>query len=112
MEKDYQSVHMVLYSKENGNMDSYKDKVNIMVLMAHIKETGNVINLMASVFKRGKMEVCMKGFIKMAKSKVKEIMSGLISLFIKGNGIMVKYKEKENISIKMVKFIKVFFLII
>jgi hypothetical protein len=50
--------------------------------------------------------------IKIVKNKVQEHIFGLISLFIKGNGIMVKYKGKENILIKMEKFIKGFFLII
>jgi hypothetical protein len=80
--------------------------------MEHIKEIGNVTNLTVLGFKLGKMVVRMKDSIKIVKNKVQEHIFGLISLFIKGNGIMVKYKGKENILIKMEKFIKGFFLII
>ena len=61
---------------------------------------------MVSVLKLGMMGVYMKAIIRPEKSLDKGLIIGRISQFIKEIGTMEEFREKENISILMVRHTK------
>jgi len=79
---------------------------NIMEKMAHMKETGETINLMGLVFKPGKMEANFKEVTIKALNMEMENIRGLINLHIKVTGNRVKLMDKEFIFMLMEEFIK------
>ena len=98
---------MDLHFRGNGNMDSYKAQESIMEGLACIKDNGNGINHMVSVYKPGKMVVNIMDIFKMGKNMEKELINGQITQNTKENGTKDKFQVKEHIDIRMEDFIQV-----
>jgi len=64
----------------------------------NIWDIGKMINRMGMVKKYGQMALVMKDNIKMAKSMAKELLNGLMVLYILENSIKIIYMVEENIN--------------
>ena len=101
-------IPMEMYLKAIGKMTRLMVLVYIRMQkqVQHMKDIGKMICNMDQVFKH-MTEVDIKGCLRKGKNMDKALMLFQMGRFLKDNGKMVEYKEKEYAIGRMGEFIKV-----